>query len=341
MVRRDVARIMKRSADSPAVHMGDLVGASISGTVDRTFFEKLINKYGLARDVQLPKLGPSNAYRRAVRDAVKSGRRGRRAAGSDAGLAAVLIRESDDVIVHAFVRVDVVEAARAAGKVSVKSGEFALDDAVDLDEICRVRFSKRQRRMGVSLGGLVTYSHPDNDVSTKVRKGYRAHALEFTNNDLRGMFQQAFARWDGCRVIPHGGLWWIPATAADKVQAWAGVVKELNSVPVVLPVYDDAATMESLREAAKNSLEGQLGEITDGLKRFDDPSKAKIGTLETRVAEYDGLKSKAATYEKLLGYKLNELKTGVQEARKALLNDIAGRKKGWPSKEWFDKKEGK
>ena len=336
MTRKNVEKIMKRSVDTPAVHMGDLVGASISTTVDRSDFEKLITKHGLRGDIALPKLGASNVYRRAVRDAVKSGRRGRRAAGSDAGLAVVLIRETDLVIVHAFVTVDVVEQAKAKGTVKAKGKEFFADHAADLDEVCRVRFSKRQLNLGVSPGGLVTYSVPNHEISRKVRASYQAHAVEYTNNDVRAMFQRAFAGWDGCRVIPHGGLWWIPSTFKAKVAAWGAVVNELGCIPVVLPVYDDAATMDSLRHAAQNSLEGQLADITDGLARFDDPKKNKVGTLEARVADYDALKIKAATYEKILGYKLKQLTKGVQEARKGLLADIAGRKKGWPSQKWLN-----
>jgi len=161
MTREQIAKLMESETGE---HMGDLVGWNIQCPTQRETIDKVATDAGILDALALPVLGPSNAYRRAVKASVRSGKRGRRKKGDEAGYQAVLISEDGERIVHAICTTGVVRAARANGNISVRSGEYALHNGVRLDEECRVSFDKKKRERGGSLESLVSYSHAKHDI---------------------------------------------------------------------------------------------------------------------------------------------------------------------------------
>ncbi len=294
MTKTDVLGILKQNEGT---HMGDLCGWSLNGTVDQIEAVSLASSLGLEKDLCFPDIGPNGAYRRAVNDAVRTGRR------DEEKYEAVKVEDSERQIAHSIIRKNVVADML---QLAEKDAEFQTE--------CQIIFSKDSRTL--------ICSDPNHPIFLKVVEGYKTLTEVYTADDLRTAFQRAFAAWGGIRMLEHGGLWWIPSTAVEKVRAWKAFMEGTQNSALILPVFDTAETIESLKRVTQESVDGQLQELVNQLEGYAGRSNVRHSTLEARVEEFDTLRDKAELYERLLGHNLTELKTKLDEAQKGLMETI-------------------
>jgi hypothetical protein len=294
MTKNDILSILNPVEGN---HMGDLCGWSLSGTVNQVEAQILVESLDLDEDFDFPSVSPNAAYRRAVSEAVKSGRR------DEEKFEAVKVEDSEHRIAHSIIRKEVVADMI---QITERDAEFRTE--------CQIIFSKDDHSL--------VCSDPNHPIFTKVVDGYRELAVVYTINDLRTAFQRAFAAWGGVRMLDHGGLWWIPSTSVDKVRSWKTFLEKTSNSSLIIPIFDTVETIESLKRVTRESVDGQLQEIIAELQGYAERSNVRASTLETRVAQFDELRDRAELYERLLGHNLSELKAKLDEAQRGLVEAI-------------------
>ena len=272
-------------------HLGDLCGWGLGGDYVQEEVRKLAEKHGIEGDLGLPNLSPASAYRRAVTDAVKSGRNDERK------FAAVKLDDNELKIVHAIVERGIVQGA--AGSLSAKDADFHTE--------LRVGFDKEGYKNGEDAEKLLRSENPTHRLSEVIKQRYTDLCVRYLPGDIRVAFQRAFEKWGSIRLLEHGGLWWVPSPSAEKVRKWKLFMEELGNTTIVIPVFDTEETIQSLREQSKSTLEGQLASMLDQLDGFTTKDNTRLSTLEKRIEMFDSLRDKIELHARVLGMKQQEL----------------------------------
>lgn len=293
-------------------HLGDLVGWSLSGMISADRVEAAIKKFGLEDDIRLPKLTNNSAYRKAIQLAFNAGKKEERVA------MAVLVEDNAKKIVHSLVNKSVVDDDDDT--VSNKDAEFKTE--------IKVGFNKLADQQGATASGCLV-TEDDNHPAAKILRAKYAELTEnYTTDGIRSGFQVAFKKWDACPVLPHGGLWYIPAKHAEKVRAWVGFMRELNQQSALIPTFNTHETIESLKESTRNGLESQLQEMFNLLEEYATLGwdKCRVTTLEKRMEDFDELRGRAEFYQAMLGTTIDDLTAKIEAAAKTVMGRLEQRR---------------
>lgn len=307
----NVAEVSTALAQAEGRHLGDLCGWSISGTRPKAQVDALASKYGLDEDFRFPNLTPNSCYRKAIQQVFNLGKK-------DHGKAmAVLVEDSSAKIIHSIVTSTVVDDDDDT--VSSKDAEFKTE--------IKVGFNKEAHRSGASPEACLVVEDDSHPAAVALKEKYMELAETYLSYDIRNAFQHAFRLWDACPVLPHGGLWYIPAAYAEKVRAWHGFMTDLGLTTAVIPAFDTSETIESLRQSTRAGLEGQLGDLMYLMDMYarEGWDKVRTSTLEKRVEEFDELRARAELYQSILGTTIGDLAAKVERCAERLTNDVSKR----------------
>ena len=286
-------------------HLGDLVGWSLLGlqaSIEIKECQRLAAEHGISADLEKcwPRITASGAYRQAVHHLMT------RQATDERDVEAVRVEEQADRVVHEIVerRVD----ASGAG------------DALSANE---ARFTRAVRVAWDKNAHEVRADDPTNPIALQVVTWQKHFEDHYTAQDVRVAFQRAMERrWGGCPLLPHGGIFYVPADFADKVRAWAAFMRDIGCSPLIIPLFDTSESVASLRAAAEESLEAQLQQLKAEVERFAGKDDSKVSTLEARVERFDEIRAKADLYERVLGATVADLRAEVEAARLALVAHV-------------------
>jgi len=276
----------------------------------------LLEHYGLENDMVLPRVGPTTAYRRAVVQATRGGKR------ANKEFETVKISENNESITHAIVRTDRLDDTQT---VRDGNGELVLRGDLQIDVEFRVGFDKERRNSkSYPAEDLIRFedeaaTHP---VASKIMGLYNKLAVEYSVDDLRGAFQNAFHTWKGFRALSQGAMWFLPASLEPKIRNWEALMKDLGHAPLVIPIFDAAQSKDQLRVLALNTLDGQLKEVKKEIEGFKSSDKARMSSFERRLEVLEDLKSRASVYKTLLGAEIEDLTALVDSAQEDLLAHI-------------------
>lgn len=293
-------------------HLGDLCGWSIPGSRSKAEVDSLAEACGIDDDLAFPKLTPNSCYRKAIQQVFNTGKK-------DTGRPmAVVVEDSAERIVHSIVMSSVVDDANDT--VSAKDAKFRTE--------FKVGFDKTAYNGSATAEGCLVLENSTHPLAEQLKDTYLELAEKYLSYDIRVAFQAAFRIWDACPVLPHGGLWYIPSSRADKVRAWDRFMRGLGLVTAVIPTFDTAETIESLRQATRNGLESQLEDTLALLDLYakEGISTVRTSTLEKRAEEFDALRARAELYQAILGTTVDDLKARVDTAAKRLSGDISKRR---------------
>lgn len=287
-------------------HLGDLVGWSLTGNVHKDKVEALIIKHGLENDIRLPKLTRNSAYRKAIQLCFNAGKKEERMA------MAVLVEDNTTKIVHSLVSKNLVDDDDDDA-VSTKDAKFSTE--------IKVGFSKIADQAGATAGGCLITEDDNHPAAVVLRQKYLELTEMYLPDGIRSGFQVAFRAWDACPVLPHGGLWYIPAKHAEKVRVWHEFLRDLGMTALIIPTFDTKETIDSLRESTRNGLESQLSEMLNLLEEYAAMGwdKCRSTTLEKRMEDFDELRNRAELYQAILGTTIDDLKDRVQAAADAVM----------------------
>lgn len=287
-------------------HVGDLCGWGLGGDYLQTEVRALAEQHGIEEDLGLPNLSPASAYRRAVNDAVKSGRNDERK------FAAVKLEDNELKIVHAIVERGIVQGA--GGSLSAKEAEFHTE--------LRVGFDKEGYKNGDAAVDLLQSEDTTHRLSEKIEQRYSDLCIRYLPGDIRVAFQRAFEKWGAIRLLEHGGLWWVPEPSAEKVRRWKAFMSDLGNTTIVIPVFDTEETIQSLREQSRETLEGELSKLMEQLEGFSGKDNTRLSTLEKRIEMFDVLRDKIELHARVLGLKQQELLDSLNVASLGLAESL-------------------
>ena len=311
-----VASVADAIMQSEGKHLGDLCGWSLHGLHPKDAVEAAAVKWGLEDDIAcfLPKKAPNSCYRRAIAQTFGTGKKDERKT------MAYLVEETHDKLVHAIVMAKVIEDENGDDTVSARDAEFKTE--------IKVGFDKRAYRDGASLEGCLVAEDPDHPAAVALKAKYLEISEHYMSDEIRFAFQTAFDRkWNACPVLPHGGLWYVPAQYAEKVRAWHGFIGDLGMTTVIIPTFDTKETIESLRAATRETLEGQLGDLREKLEHYSTVGwdSVRDSTLERRMADFDDLRNRAELYESILGTTIEDIRTSLANCAARVQQDIEKR----------------
>ena len=306
-----VKSVKEAIAQAEGRHLGDLCGWSLSGSKSKDEVEALAAKHDLADDLEFPKLTPNACYRKAISQVFATGKK------SEKNWMAVVVENSADKMVHSIVGSSVVDDDDDT--VSAKDAAFETE--------IKVGFDKKAFRDGASAAGCLVVEDEKHPAAIQLKEVYLELAETYLTNDIRNAFQAAFRKWDACPVLPHGGLWYIPAVHAKKVRSWNEFMIDLGMTTVVIPAFDTKETIASLQEATRSGLEGQLSDLLWMLDYYAEQgwAKTRTNTLEARIADFDELRNRAELYQNILGTTISDLTDKVKIAADRLTKDVTTR----------------
>jgi len=289
-------------------HLGDLCGWSLHGQFDRDIVTKVADELGLADDFQFPNITPISAYRRAAVDSCKDAAR-----NDERGWSAELVQNDESYIVHELVSKQIKQGGISA--LTDMTAAFSAETSI--------RFDKTGYHRGQTIETLMELEHAAHPMAQRAAALYLQYLTTLKASDIRAGFQRAFAKWQGMRILDHGGLWLVPSPYAEKVRAWKDWLAKIGCTALIIPVFDTEETVESMQEMARASLEGQLTSIIGELEAFSHKDNTRISTLESRLEAFDNLRSKTEMYERLLGMKMEQLKTRLGSAASSLKTSLS------------------
>jgi hypothetical protein len=289
------------------------------GSVNQVHLDRLLEKHGLNEDFKMPHVGATTAYRRAVVEVTRAGKKAERL------FETVKIEETEKFITHAIVKREVLEGVSTSRD---SSGELVLAGDVNLEVEFRVGFDKERRNnKSCPVEDLVRFEetavgHP---MARAIMDKYADLVVVYKVDDLRFAFQNAFERWSAFRALSQGAMWFMPKQSENKMRAWEALLKDLGHKPLVIPVFDTADSKAQMRDLAQNTLDGQLREVKDQIAKYLAADTTRESTLEKRMVVLDELRAKANLYKSLLGMEIEALDEGVTAARESLIQGMADR----------------
>jgi len=321
MTKNEILKQLTEAAggDLSSYLLGHFAGWSLTGvktTKDEAL--KLAAQHGIDKFLKVPKITPPNAYARAVTDTVTG-------TGDTKEYEAILLESNEHKDVHAIVRRSVVEDAMANGTVTRTSGneaQFVAGKEAKFDEVARVAFDKKAYRSTDDPRKCFVTAN-DNRISRTVFTLYLEHCENIRAQDVRIAFQRAFEAWHGTRVTDHGGMWWVPASAADEMHAWSKFLRALGGQPILIPIFNTDEARESLREIAAQAAQSQIANLKDKVEGFAD--NTRNSTIEKRMTDLDALRSKLSTWKKYLDVESTELEDAIGKLEKTGVDILLGR----------------
>lgn len=314
MTLNEMTNAIQNTSSMPL--LGYFVGWSLSGgPAGQLRVEGLLEQYGLTDDFTLPKVGATTAYRRAVMQAT----RGKR---SEKVFETVKIKEDNEAIMHAIVKTEAVDDTTTYRD---SKGDLVLRGDLNIDIEFRVGFDKvRRNAKTFPAEDLVSFEdeaagHP---VAKKIMDLYTKLAVEYSVDDIRFAFQNAFESWKGFRAISQGAMWFMPQQSENKVRAWESFMQDMGHATLIVPIYDSKGSKDQLRVLALNTLDGQLKEVKSKIKALQDKSNTRSSTFQARFDLLEDLKAKASVYKTLLGAEIEELTTMIATAQEDVLSTI-------------------
>jgi hypothetical protein len=288
--------------------LGDIVCWSMRGSVPRDVAEQSAAAHGIDGYFTFPKVMEVNAWRRAVRDAVKGG------AKDTKRFDVVKTRDDADYVIHEIIERRVEDGASSN-----------IDDRhAEAHHVVSVRFKKAAylARAFNTPDELIEAEDWTNPIAADIYRIYHEQLDNYTITDIRSRFQDLFADWAGIRLNEAGGVWFIPAIHADRVRAWQGWMTDMGHGAFVAPQIDAADTMAMVEAVGRDSLDAQLADLLDEIEKFKADTKVRPSTLEARVDAFDALRERVECYETMLGVALGELKGQTDAAQAALVEMV-------------------
>lgn len=286
-------------------HLADLVIVGMTGTHLADEVEQRLQDLRLD-DISIYRVSEINAYKRAVRLAIKS------EAVDERQWNVAKVKGDAIEIVHQFV-----------GRKIVDSSETRISDkAVAFHHEVATKFDVAAYRNGTKKGEmLLAASNVDHPIAQKVMALFRSIHSEASSNDLNRATLEAFEAHHGVRLRTAGGAWVLPAAEADWTRRWATWAAPYGQA-LVIPIHESEEANKAIEASARDSIEDGLAALMDDLDKYQQEN-TRLSTLESRLEKLDEMRDKVATYERILSVSMDELHEGIKNAEKSFVKAIS------------------
>lgn len=147
---------------------------------------------------------------------------------------------------------------------------------------------------------------------------------DWVTNELRKMNAVVARR--------SGGLWFVAAEYADRVEALDSVLAGMGCTLYSHPVYDTSTWRTNTAGFVEQDLLGEFRNMKSDLDDLMDEAKGagevRKYKLETMLSRFKKLEEKEGMYESLLQVTIEDLQSGVETVKKQITNMMLGKVAG-------------
>lgn len=134
--------------------------------------------------------------------------------------------------------------------------------------------------------------------------------LTFEANDLSGWFCDRVAKAQAVPLRDRGGIYFVPEHTAKSWSKFADLVKSVSASRIYeIPAMKSARAVEAVLDATVREAQSEADALTHALTE----GNLGVRALKNRQLRCDDMAAKVSSYERLLGVKLDDIKTVFEE----------------------------
>jgi hypothetical protein len=180
--------------------------------------------------------------------------------------------------------------------------EKADQDAERLDYDFEVLFKIEDHK-----GAKPIVSEPSHAVAKAWSAIYRKHVGSVSTDQIRMMVKRV------CRArsaVPMGSGFFVPAEHRDFLRSLQGLVEALGDSQLwLLPIHEDPDSNQTIDRAVRAGIEEEIVALAEEMEAWD--VRTRPSTMERRLQEFDGLRSKANLYAGILKVSFEDLQKKI------------------------------
>jgi hypothetical protein len=155
---------------------------------------------------------------------------------------------------------------------------------------------------------------PTHDVVESIKAKFDVLRTTHTPDDVRRAIVKALRSWAAVTLRDHGGVYWSPPTAAQKVRRLQAAIEQIgSSLLSVLPVHRSVEAERTLGGIARASIEEELAALQTEITSFMQAPPERASTLARRLEMFDELRARARVYREVLHVQVQDLDRNLDQ----------------------------
>ena len=162
-----------------------------------------------------------------------------------------------------------------------------------------------------------------------IHEGFRHYREHFLTPDLTEWFRDAaLAKTPALLLRRTGGVYFFPQTALKRLKAVIEVLRQAGGSPFCIGAYkvgmNDTSAVAQVQDSARSEFEDAVATLNAFMAEEEERQKLwgtdkamrkRPNAIMSRMGEIVKLGEKVATYESLLRFKADDIKTKLDELR--------------------------
>jgi len=169
----------------------------------------------------------------------------------------------------------------------------------------------------------------------RIREEFEKYRNSFTSHEIRTMIHAELRRSGAFPVRDKGGIYFVPTNQMEVVDQLTSLVQGLNgSYIFVMGVRNQDKEKEGMQRSWEQALAQEIKTLKSEVDAtLDEGTRVREGTLTTRMASINDLKTKIEVYNKLFGGSaevqedLENLLQQLTAVKQAKFSDMQGKRK--------------
>jgi len=190
-----------------------------------------------------------------------------------------------------------------------------------LEYYCEM-FTQLDRETGdvqFETGAHGDYNERDEAMQQLIEEEVRRHMDHITPQALRNFIAYEGHRLTAVCCRPRGGLWFVSEQHTKRMRSVQKLVEDFGDSWLHLhPVLDTTDWRSNIADYVERDFDVEIGKFTADVDTILDEAKGNAGVvkqrvLETKIANFNQIQTKAAMYESLLNYRATHLREEVKK----------------------------
>jgi hypothetical protein len=180
-----------------------------------------------------------------------------------------------------------------------------------------------EARLGLNAAGQLVVKPVDHKRADELAASYRRHLTDLIQADVSPWLTKLMGTVHAVSLRDTGGVYFVPRTHLDMWRAMVAAIRKASSHAVLgMPCMRTDEAIEAITDAIAQEARAEAEALEEELAKAQsgDADAPKLGSraLEGRLTKADRVKAKVASYEALLGQKLDALHERLDEVKAKL-----------------------
>jgi hypothetical protein len=153
----------------------------------------------------------------------------------------------------------------------------------------------------------------EGELSQEVCNMYEVYQDKFIGYDIRQFLRVAIDKACGVPKRPSGGIYFVPQTSVETIEAMSAVINELGIGKVYIErIYDGPQERENIWESCSDEIERVVEDVLTSVEKIGK----RVSAVETQESKVLEMKNLMGVYQKLLGKEaiIEDIMEKLQEA---------------------------